>query len=393
MLAVALTVGEASAESVEGQYIYAVAPLRFMQKYYGDALQREAFRHTDLLPFYGSSELEIGDPFHVSTVFRLYPTGFTVFPIGGAGAEPLIYLQRLAAAGGDLRGKKVIISLSPQFFTEPSYWSNAYDTNFSRLDAYEFAFSDKFSFALKQGVAQRMLDYGETLAQDPFLNLSLKALADRSTLSNGLYFALLPLGKLQVLILQLQDHWATVDFIQSQDHLDPVVPRRGARLNWQTLLAHADQAYMQRSDSNPFGFENSQWQKSGVDWMQAKGSLTDEQFLAALKRSEGWSDLALLLEGLKDAGAQPLVLSMPLPGNYLDYVGVSAAARQVYYKRLSDLVESYGMPLQDFQAFDDDRYFLWNPNGHLSSRGWIFYAQAIDAFYHDLPLAINSDSR
>ncbi len=106
------------AESVEREYIYALAPMRFTQKYTGSALQRQALRQTDLLPFYGSSELEITDAYHPTKVFRLYPTGFNVFTVGGYGTESLIYLQRLAALEGDLRGKKVVISVAPQFFTE-----------------------------------------------------------------------------------------------------------------------------------------------------------------------------------------------------------------------------------------------------------------------------------
>jgi D-alanine transfer protein len=383
LLAAALAGGQAYAQLVERRYIYSIAPVPFRQKYEGSALQREALRHPDLLVVYGSSEVDIADPFSLGRIFRLYPTGFAPFVVGGAGAESLIYLQRLAATEGDLRGKKVVISLSPQFFTAPAYWAQAYDANFSRLDAYETAFSTEFSFALKQRLARRILNYPNALNKDPLLKFALETLVDKSPWGAWLYYSLLPLGRLQILILELQDHWATLNFIGDQDHLDPVVPRRQAQLNWDTLLSHADQSYLQRSDSNPFGFENSQWQKYGSKWISSKNSLTDDKFLRALNQSRGWTDLALLLHVLKEAHARPLILSIPFPGRYMDYLGVSFAARQVYYQRLNEVVESYGMPLEDFEAYDEDDNFQIDPNGHLSSRGWIFYAEAIDAFYND----------
>src|SRR5436309_4218307 len=46
------------ARSVEGRNIHALAPLLFSQKIVGSALQAAAFRQSDLLPFYGSSELD-----------------------------------------------------------------------------------------------------------------------------------------------------------------------------------------------------------------------------------------------------------------------------------------------------------------------------------------------
>lgn len=67
--------------------------------------------------------------------FRNYPTGFNVFSVGKAGAASLILLQRLGAIGSDLRGKKVVISISPTWFFHDSASVAYYDGNFSLLQA------------------------------------------------------------------------------------------------------------------------------------------------------------------------------------------------------------------------------------------------------------------
>jgi hypothetical protein len=57
------------AQSLASRYIHALAPGTFAFKNDGSELQREAFRNADLLVVYGSSELEIANPYHASTIF------------------------------------------------------------------------------------------------------------------------------------------------------------------------------------------------------------------------------------------------------------------------------------------------------------------------------------
>ena len=98
-----------------------------------------------MLLVYGSSELNLqaayNRPFHATNLFRDRPTGFTVFPVGKAGTTCLIMLQKLAALGPDIRGKKVAISLSPfWFFERLDLRPDAYAGNVSDLHAGELAF-------------------------------------------------------------------------------------------------------------------------------------------------------------------------------------------------------------------------------------------------------------
>jgi D-alanine transfer protein len=83
-----------------------------------------------------------------------------------------------------------------------------------------------------------------------------------------------------------------------------------------------------------------------------------------------------------ELGAQPLVISQPIPGIYYDYVGISGQARLQYYSRLRALGAQYGVPVVDFENHDTDSYFVTDPNSHLSRLGWVYYDQALDAFFH-----------
>jgi D-alanine transfer protein len=184
-------------------------------------------------------------------------------------------------------------------------------------------------------------------------------------------------------VLTLQDHWATLEYIRSQTGLQPKVARKKKILDWPSLLADAQSNYARRSNSNPFGIENEEWaQQYDGQVEQEKNLLSDKWFLDFMAKSKGWEDLGLLLRELKELGAQPLIISAPIHGPYFDYLGVSAAARQTYYEKLRRTVGAWGVPLLDFEGHDGDKSFLIDPLFHLSSVGWVYYAQALDSFFH-----------
>lgn len=382
VLVAVLVAGQAYAGNLESQYIHALASVRFQQKLVGTALQAEAFQQPDLLPVYGSSELTVPDAFHINKIFRLYPTGFAPFVVGNTGAEPLTYVLRLGSVGTGLDGKKVVILLSPQFFADASFLASHYAGNYSRLQAYELAFSTDLSKPLKRKIARRMIDYPDTLANDPLLNTSLHLQVHDTIPGMLYYYSLLPLGKLNVWILNLQDHWETLSYIRSQPDLKPAMPRRAMKVNWDDMVARAEQSYAKHADNNPFGFDNMQWDAYAYVWSAAEGTLTDQGFYQSLDQSKGWTDLDLLLRVLKEMNARPLILGIPIAGQYYEYAGISAGARDVYYQRLREAVQPYGVPLEEFEDHDTDNLFFYNPGSHLSSKGWIYFARSMDAFYH-----------
>ena len=384
LVAAALAVGDLAAHRIERAYVHALAPGEFAQKQQGSALQAEAFRQPDLLPLYGSSELILfPTPYRASGLFRDYPTGFTVFPVGGAGDTPLIFLQELAAVGADLRGKQLAISVLPGAIVHGGADNrDFYAGNFSRLHAGELAFSTDLSFDLKRGAARRMLDFPTTLAPDPLLRFALERLADGSPLSRALYSAVLPLGKLHTLILRLQDHWEPLAFIRQQPDLDPAVPRRPAPLDWQSLTTRAGREAAQQAGSNPFGIDDRLWRRSTATWKAMANTRSGRAFIRDVETATGWTDLDLLLRALNEFGARPLLLSAPLKGPFFDYWGVPYQARQVYYDRLRATVGSHDLPLRDFAEHDGDPYFVVDLRAHLSPAGWAYYDQALDAFYH-----------
>ena len=364
LLAAALT-----GEFVERRYVHVLAPILFPEKSQGIALQRIAFHRSDLLPLYGSSELVRPAANKAANFFRNYPTGFNVFSVGKAGAASLILLQRLGAIGSDLRGKKMVISISPTWFFHENVPATYYDGNFSLLQAGELIYSRHLSFGLKRDIARRMLEYPKTLEKSPLLAFTLRQLAAGRPINRLLYYGTIPLGFLENGVLRIQDHFEMLYYIAREWRLWHSPIRRLTRtLDWDTLIARAASQVGEHTDSDPEPIGPEQ------------GA---EKFVAVEQHAHEWIDFELLLRGLNELGARPLLLSIPIDGQYFEQFGVERGFRDLYYKRIRELAQVHHLPLVDFEGHDLDEDFLAGHHDHLTDKGWLYFDKAMDDFFHD----------
>jgi len=357
---------------LERRYVHVLAPILFPEKNQGIALQRIAFGQPDLLPFYGSSELVKPSANKAPDFFRTYPTGFNVFSVGKAGAASLILLQKLAAVGSDLHGKKVAISISPTWFFHESVPIAYYNGNFSLLQASEFVYSRRLSFKLKRDVARRMLEYPKSLEKSVLLAFALRQLASDSRINRLMYYATVPLGLVENGVLRVQDHCEMLFYIFKEWwQVQPHLRRTQQTIDWDRLIATAAAQVREHYDSDPepIGPERG-----------------PEMFVAGERSAHEWIDFELLLRGLNELGARPLLLSIPIDGQYFDRFGVGRPFRDVYYKRMRELAQTYGVPLVEFEGHDLDEDFLAGHHDHLTDKGWLYFDKEIDDFFHDRPL-------
>jgi D-alanine transfer protein len=399
LVATALTGGYLYARHVERRFIHALAPERpdsLPLKIQGSVLQREAFAQPDLLPIYGSSELELRDPYHASIVFEDYPTDFTVFPVGRMGAGSLCMLQMFAAIGSDLEDKKVAISITPPPFFRAMNPRDSYQGNFSALQASALAFSTDLSFSIKQQAARRMLDYPQTLEGQTLTRFALRRLAEGTAMDRFLYYTLVPLGKLQNLVFNLQDHWNTLLAIVEKSELDSHVERKSGAFNWQAMAVDAESRYRRLADNNPFGMAPNIWARDGARLSRQVNAYPGgtfplvrviRQMAETIGEAKEWTDLELLLRALGELGARPLVLSSPMKGPFYAYWAVPQQARRLYYDRFRRLIKDCAVPALDFADHDGDTYFTLDASSHISSKGWVYYCRALDAFYHAVEVA------
>ena len=357
---------------LEHATIVSTAPEIFALKNQGLAFQRAAAHSPDVLPIYGSSELlRPAAPERGNIFFRTAPTGFQLSPVAGGGANPLIWLQKVGALGSTLRGKRLAISLSPGWFCTPKPGIQGYKGNFSPMAATEMVFGTALDFGLKRDIAARMLQFPETLEQRSFLEFALRRLASGRLLDRVVFYALWPVGKIQTALYELEDHWAALHHIKRQTKPPPRLQEQ--LVDWSQFIANASKA--KPADAGMIQ------QPSRFDRKITQGS-RDVGFLTGVKTSPAWIDLDLLLRCLASVHARPLILSMPLGGEFYDHAGVSPSARDEFYRKLPALVEQYHFPVVEFQEHDEDPAFLIRQTPHLTAKGWTYYDRALDDFFH-----------
>jgi len=356
-------------------------------KILGVTIIREAFRHPDVLTNFGSSEMirGRGRPFYGPAFFAKAPSGFVLFSVADLGATPLSELLRVAAAGPAVRGKRLIVSFTPQVFTSKGHnrFDQAYRGNFSPLQATVLAFSNDLSPALARDLAAQLLKHAATLRDEILLRAALSARARDTRLGKAMYMALYPLGMIQECFYRIADDflvWRSLSNLKRRDR----APRTTAEaLNWNVLADSADRYTRAHASGNQWGIEDKFFAQFGRYFLKNEGAKDSTEWLANLKEGYGWPELDLLLRLLQERGAQPLVVTMPKHGLFDEFAGLSAPVRSRYYDKFRAAVVPYGFPVETFEQYDTVKYFLNDPDGHMSPKGWLRYDQLVDAFYHD----------
>ena len=366
-----IAVAVSHARSMERRYLPALASESSRVKDLGIAWQKQIFTQRDVLPLYGSSELIKKAPNKANQFFAQYPTGFAVSPVGRPSCTSLILLEKLAASAEDARGRKVVLSVSPSWFLAKGANHDGFRGNFSTMQASELVFSAPLSMDLKHTVVGRMLRYPEVFDKSPLLAVAARALAGDHWHDRLLYFAALPLGRLQNAVFHLQDHYEVLAHLKEERRLRHVPKRAPQPLDWDALLA-ASQHQLKPLPPDVPNPRLRQFANDGV-------------FLQALQRSYEWGDFEVLLRTARELGLDPLVLSMPLEYAHFERMGLSPQCIDAYAWRLRDFSQRYHVPVVDFAELGEDPQFFADHFGHPSAKGWIYMDRALDDFYHDRP--------
>ncbi len=356
----------------------------------GLALQREAFADKDLLPIYGSSEFRNDSPYAGRMFFAAHPTRFGLFIVGKAGSKTLIIAQRLGALGNQIRGRKVVIILSPTWFLSEKEGVGFYEGNFSALQAEELISKSPLSLSLKRAFAREFLKYPKSLVGHEFLKFELQRLATKNP-SWGDKLAL-GLGTYVGDFLQVMDECTTTmalspEILQHPAGLSLPAKTPKQKLAWDDLTRAAGQEH----SSADLAQEYPEGGGPSAEKLAHKlGGKKGTPFPVMLENSDEWSHLDLLLRTMRELGVKPLIISIPINATSFAKAGVKPADRELYYAMLRDKLRPYHFPFATFEKHETDPGFFNDEMGHPSAKGWMFFNCLINQFYHDkLPAALD----
>lgn len=364
----------------------------------GTILQKMAFENSQILPLYGSSEMSMIYDYHPAKVFTP-ETGVTPFLIGKGGTQTLIHVLNLAAIGENIHGKKLAIFLTPQWYGAGGISQSTFEGNFSALQAYEVLENPKLSTQLKQEVAQRLLQFPKAYQDFPYLQKEL-ALQDKSGWNNQAIDAFYDLpAQVEYASLAFQDAAKTERNVKGlprqtvakysrypsnlQIASSQAKGSRGSsvistvRPKWDKLRVEAITQGKEATGNNPFGMDNTFYTTNILPKLQER---KDSDKNTKYSSSPEYEDLKLLMRVLKEEGAKPLFVILPMNGRWADYTGIPSTEREACYKRLAQMIKSEGFSLADFSSHENEDYYLRDP-WHLAWKGWLDVDEVLDQFY------------
>lgn len=330
----------------------------------GMIVQSEMLKDNSFLPIYGSSELSRLDNFHPSSYFLTNPKGFTPFLVGRGGSAAMYHFLNFSVQKDNLKGKKLVFILSPQWFTKKGEDERHFGSNFSELQAYQFALNPKIDARLVKRGSERMLSY-EVVKSDPLLTSLLK-LNLKDGKQNPFYTSLLKgTGHLYFKLLEKRDLLISLfDIPTKKPNPNPSLTRDKS---WDELNKIAHKTAKNKFTTNKFYITDSYYNhmiKSKVS------SLKNYKSKESFSTSPEYQDFQMVLDVLKESGAKPLFISVPVNGYWYDYTGFNKENRIQYYTKIKHQITNEGFPVVDLSKYEYNKYFLTDTM-HLGYKGWV----------------------
>ncbi|MFJ7731914.1 D-alanyl-lipoteichoic acid biosynthesis protein DltD [Lysinibacillus sp. NPDC097231] len=346
-----------------------MSPLVFQGTY----LQERMLQDSNSMPLYGSSELNRFDPFHPYNYTRATDAPYSTFMIGRGGMQSITHFLNFAAQEKNLKDKKIVFIVSPQWFTEKGTSELTFSPNYSMLHAYDLAYNKDIDVELRNRAMKRLLEF-DTVNRDQLLNTIYEY-----KLSGGKKRPVL--GRLAIMAGHVQK-----GLLEKKDLYYSLFPRGSHKLKNNDKLV-TDQTFEQQLQnaedygkkrvSNDLMIENKFYKRLvNANLSKFKGIRKNEDYTI----SPEYQDFQLVLDVLKDAGAKPLFISIPVNGYWYDYNEYPQERRQKYYEKMEQVLTDADVQYVDFSAHEYDPYFIMDTI-HIAWKGWVYVDQELDKYW------------
>jgi len=334
----------------------------------GTYLQSEMLKSSTYIPIYGSSEMSRWDPFHPSNYFEINSASFTPYLIGKGGMTSIIHDLNFATHAVQLKNKQMVIIVSPQWFVKNGTDEQHFAPNYSSLQAYQLPFNKGVDEQVKRKLMKRLMVYDAVKSDAILYQLYDAYLNDKKN-----KFTLLSVpAKAYISALKKKDLFFTLqkDKETNRHQSDAVKDK-----TWEELRAQAEKYGENRTQYSQFHIQDNVYKKKKDQIKRNKGKNKGHSYGESLE----YDDFQLMLDILKESGADPLFVIIPVNGEYYDYTGFPKKGRQDYYTRIKNLINDNGFSYADYSSHEYDHYFL-RDTIHIGWKGWVYLDEDMQKF-------------
>ncbi|WP_018659309.1 D-alanyl-lipoteichoic acid biosynthesis protein DltD [Allofustis seminis] len=322
----------------------------------------------------GSSELKHPDTVaYPSYLFGNSASDFKMVLCGRSCMQSLHHAMTVGAYADILPKHKVVLILSPQWFSRSGAKSEAYASRFSEKIYLQMMENPSLSDDLKQRVTERL----ETLLSADEKQLARLNLYKEKYLEHNPNLLKMWQVNLFRSFMDFKNNYMLAEQLSAEASADAGTVKV-EELDFDGLLKDAEVQGAKEITNNEFGIKDRYYNNRIKDQFKAlKGSKRKVSYL----KSPEYDDFELFIDICKELDIEPLIVSIPVNGYWYDYTEFSKQGRLDYYEKIRTLCEDYGVALADFSDREYEKYFFEDPV-HIGWKGWVYFDEAVYNFYH-----------
>lgn len=309
----------------------------------------------------GSSEMSAPVKQNPSRFIPENLTDFDLFLNGRGSTQSLVHALMLSAMAQSI-DEKVVLIVSPQWFTPAGLTPEAFESVFSQSAYDRMLRDDKLPADVRGRLKARAIGLGAVDPPADGIRQQVETAAD--SVSNA------AAGRVEILKSASKAAPYHGPYVVTEEAV-PV-----DEFDWESAFTEAT-AEGDAASSNEFHvYDDYFTQYMEPTLASLKGSAAEADY--SLDSPE-WSDLELFLDVAKAHDIEVMLISVPMNGLWYDYIGYDETKRAHYYDRVRSLAEAQGAELADFSAKEYEPYFLADVM-HLGWKGWLDVTRSVVDF-------------
>lgn len=304
----------------------------------------------------GSSELAPITDYNEAVGSFLNGEEMNIVTYGGGYFQSLSHAIEMASIDGNVPSKKIVLSLSPQWFTPEGCSPDAFSSRMSENMLLHLIYNKDISDADKEYVLQRVMTM-LTNSQTQLARIQKYYNAYKQPFSlDGIYMAIMNI---------FWDYRAEYEVYKQVPYTNSNIPSYDlSSIDFQEILTLAEEQGKASCTNNTFGIYNEYWD-TYVKETYEQGEVLEKQ--QVFTESVEYDDLRCFLNIARDLGYKVFVVHNPVNGRWYKFQGQLC---DVYYENIRQILAEYNnVVLIDMTIYEDELYFLKDIM-HLGWKGW-----------------------
>ncbi|WP_203637358.1 D-alanyl-lipoteichoic acid biosynthesis protein DltD [Levilactobacillus wangkuiensis] len=327
------------------------------------------------VPFFGSSEWSRFDPMHPSVLAQKYKRSYRPFLLGARGSQSLTQYFVMQNIQGELRNKKAVFVISPQWFVKNGTRKDAFGFYYSQLQTAEWLTHFRHD-AIDKYAAQRLLQM-PAANSDHFIYAALQRVAKGERLTD---FQRFYLQTRKNMLTQEDQFFSGIDLpSQNLNRVNQQAKKLPTHYSYSALDRLGGQLGKAATGDNRFHISDK-FYKQGLKKELKTGNLKNFQKNLSYTKSPEFADFQLCLDQFSRLNTNVLFIIPPINARWQKYTGLSATMLKQFDQKIHYQLQSQGFNnIVDLSNKGNVPYFMTDTI-HLGWRGWLAVDQRVNPF-------------